>query len=281
MLTITSFKVTLETGGGTVVPLTGQILHQHQLLLSHRAADDRRKPRQHYHFSFHPRDPNISPSHTSVKADKRVQIKTFDLLFERLSWLGVGWGGVQGCHASVFVYFVLLKPKQEACLLQLLVVMEAPESISSVPEMRARGTSADSCWSSRRHTHGATVFFFFFMNASVWKHGNTLFFFLHLFSLLFPFFSHFNSFRIYWGSRPHFALVRTRVQVRMPRFSTIGHACARALRLKYNSLSEYLYSNTGSTLCTLYLTSCRILTIINCLIPFPVIFCGPAGVCLI
>lgn len=46
MLTITSFKVTLETGGGTVVLLTAQILHKHQLLLSPRAAEDASKPNQ-------------------------------------------------------------------------------------------------------------------------------------------------------------------------------------------------------------------------------------------
>lgn len=48
----------------------------------------------------------------------------------------------------------------------------------------------------------------------------------------------------------------------------IGHACERALRLKYYSQAEYLYSNTGGTLCTLHLTSCRILIIINCLLSF-------------
>lgn len=158
MLTITSFKVTLETWGGTVVPLTGQILHQHQLLLSHRAAEDRSNTVSisAYHFSFHPlrerswlqkisKRSKHFPSNTCVQTDKRVQIKTFDLLSERPSRL-ITWGG--GIVTPPFL-FTLFSGSQNGKLgpLRLLVVMETPESVSSrceVPEMRARGPSADS-----------------------------------------------------------------------------------------------------------------------------------------
>lgn len=117
MLTITSFKVTLETGGGTVVALTGQILHQHQLLLSQRTEETLLSigalpfqllcPTRVFLLHF--------PSNTSVKSDKSGQIKTLDFSLNDPHGLSHAreTRGTVGGHASVFVDFILLKPKQE------------------------------------------------------------------------------------------------------------------------------------------------------------------------
>lgn len=154
--------------------------------------------------------------------------------------------------------------------------METPESISShceAPEMKARGRSVDSSFRPRVDTRGATRLHAC-MSANTWKH----------FIDFVPSFSPFNSqdsldlsgftaaLCACAHARPPAPRSCTPLPT-VPRLSTlggirIGHACERALRLKYYSQAEYLYSNTGGTLCTLYLTSCRILIIINCLISF-------------
>lgn len=122
-------------------------------------------------FKKSPKRSKHFPSNTCVQTDKRVQIKTFDLLSERPSRL-ITWGG--GIVTPPFL-FTLFSGSQNRKLgpLRLLVVMETPESVSSrceVPEMRARGPSADSsCVTASTHTRRDPTF----TRRLAWKHGDT------------------------------------------------------------------------------------------------------------